>query len=144
MKKSITLLAAFIMTIMLHSQAFAAKVVFGDKEAIRFIANTTIPSPTGERLFLGRRVLTKSFGLPYNTIDEGYVLGVSGSSSKYYPLPEGNKLTQLQSMGYLPNPLPAYEQDWLDYVFGHLLWFFVLAVLGWVGFKYFVGQMRRK
>ena len=86
-----------------------AKLWFGAGEHIRFVANTTIPGAGGQRLYLARKLTMHSFVLPYSVKDDGYVLGVSGDSKAYHPLPEPAKLQTLQAAGYLPNPLPAWE-----------------------------------
>lgn len=135
MKRLIHAVFAVAITCLFQTNAYAGRMVFGDKESIRFIANTTLTSPSGERLFLGRRVLTHNFILPYSSEDEGYVFGVSGESSKYYPLPSGEKLSQIQSLGYLPNPLPQYEEDWLDFTLNHFLWFSLLGIGGSAAIK---------
>lgn len=106
---------------------------FGKDEHIRFLANTTIPGPGQSRLYLGHLVETRIFLLPYCVKSRGYVLGISGESSKYIPLPQGEKLQELQANGYLPNPLPSIEFTAFDYVMGYMLWFFIpfsiLAIL---------------
>lgn len=118
-----------------HAQAHAA-FKFGSSETIRFVAETSLQGPGGEKLYLGRMVATRSFGLPYTIKDQGYVLGISGESRRYYPLPQGAQLAALQQAGRLPTPLPPFELDTLDLLFGHLLWVTLLGLAGWGAYVY--------
>jgi hypothetical protein len=104
-----------------------AALKFGASENIRFVANITLAGPSGERLYLARKITQQSFLLPYSIQDDGYVIGISGESKKYYPLPQGERLEALQKAGYLPRPLPPYELEPLDLVFGYSLWIFLLG-----------------
>ncbi|MBL0728395.1 STM3941 family protein [Piscinibacter sp. HJYY11] len=100
-----------------------AKLTFGEVERLQHVANTTLTDPSGAQLYLARKLVEKHFLLPYALEDQGYVLGISGDSRRYYPMPTGDKLAALQQAGHLPTPLPPFELDTLDRVFGHLLWF---------------------
>jgi len=104
-----------------------AALMFGASESIRFVANITLPGASGERLYLARKITQQSFLLPYSIQDDGYVIGISGESKKYYPMPQGERLEALQRAGYLPRPLPPYELQPLDLVFGYSLWIFLLG-----------------
>lgn len=105
-----------------------AKLRFGEVERLRHVADTTLTDPSGARLHLARKVVERHFLLPYALEDQGYVLGVSGDSRAYYPLPTGEKLATLQQAGHLPTPLPPYRLDTLDWVVGHLLWLTLLGL----------------
>jgi hypothetical protein len=133
---------ALALLLLTNTPAFAAKLMFGTSESIRFVANTSLRGPSGARLFLGRKVTTKSFLLPYTVKDDGFVLGISGESSRYIALPTGAELERLQVEGFLPKPLPSWKVDWLDWLFGHLLWVLVVGVGGWYLRKHLI--LRRK
>ena len=141
MKKCKLLIYLFALTVfsVLHSQANAA-LKFGTSDQIRFISNTTLTGPNGERLFLARRISQKNFLLPYAMEDKGYILGISGESDRYFPLPEGDRLKAIQLAGYLPRPLPAYEISTLDMIFGHLLWIVLAGLVVYGGYKYAMGR----
>jgi hypothetical protein len=102
-----------------------AGLKFGDKDTIHNLGNTTLKGPNGEQLYFGRLTTMKSFALPYTIEDKGYVLGVVGDYQRYYNMPDSEFIAQAQAEGTLPNPLPPYEMDELDYAFGHALWIFL-------------------
>ncbi|MES2041147.1 MAG: DUF6585 family protein [Pseudomonadota bacterium] len=95
---------------------------------IDWVANTTVRGNDGEVLYLGRHLRSDVFFLPYNIADEGYVLGVKGSPTDYYPLPP-ERIRELQQTGMLPTPLPAYRIKLIDQIIGNALWIPLLAVL---------------
>jgi len=116
--------------------AHAAKLHFGADERIHFVQDVSLQGPQDEDLYLGRMVVTKSFLLPYVVKDEGFVLGVTGDSHRYFSLPEEATVQAMQSAGLLPNPLPPYELTTLDLVMGNLLWLFVAGFAVYGGYKY--------
>lgn len=126
---------ATLLFALVHAQAHAA-FKFGSSETIRFVAATSVQGQGGETLYLGRMVAMRSFGLPYAIEDRGFVLGISGESRRYYPLPQGEQLAALQRAGHLPTPLPAFALDTLDLLFGHLLWLTLLALAGYAAYVY--------
>lgn len=113
-----------------------AALKFGKSESIRFVANVPLEGPKGEKLFLGRMVAMDSFLLPYTVRDEGYVLGVSGESRRYFRMPEGEQLAALQRAGRLPDPLPTFALTRLDLAFGHALWIFLGAMGLWAAYAW--------
>jgi hypothetical protein len=132
----------FFMLLLLQGNCYAAKVRFGDKESIRFVQETTVPTPSGEKLYLGRRVLMKQFVLPYLLVDNGYVLGVTGTNGDFYNLPQGDELKVLQLQGHLPNPLPEYQEDWFSLLIGHSLWILIGGLLVWFGIAMMLKKKR--
>lgn len=126
-----------LFVVALWQNTASAALKFGDEDKIRFIANTTLEGPKGERLYLARRLTTKSFLLPYTIEDNGFVLGVSGDSTRYFDFPENERLAEIQKAGHLPSPLPIYELDLADVLFGRSLWI-VLLVLGAYGAYQFI------
>lgn len=103
------------------SPAQAAKLRFGTQENIVKIDDTGIKGPRGEELFLAYKYSHHAFLLPYKITDDGYVLGVKGSTTSYFKLDDA-QIKTLQGRGLLPSPLPAYEISAFDYAFGYSLW----------------------
>ncbi|GEM_PF-332153 len=128
MRKLLTIFLVSFTILSWHGSA-SAGLKFGTDESIRFVANITLKGPAGERLYLARKITTKSFLLPYTVKDDGFVIGISGESKKYFPMPQGERLLKLQEEGYLPNPLPAYTLETLDWAFGHALWLTLIGLL---------------
>jgi hypothetical protein len=116
----LTLLLPLLLT--LWHAPVQAKLRFGEVERLRHVATTTLTDSSGATLYLARKIVEKHFLLPYALDDQGYVLGVSGDSRRYYPLPAGEKLAALQQAGHLPTPLPPYKLDTIDLLLGHALW----------------------
>jgi len=117
------LLPALVVLLEFSAQANAAgPALFGSKETIRFVANTSLPPENGKSLYLGRRITVKSFMLPYDLQDGGFVLAVTGEPGNYSPLPAGKKLQTLQDNGSLPRPLPPFHFRFGDYLVGYALW----------------------
>lgn len=130
MKKSL-LITMLLALLGFSSQAVAGKVMFGQQDSIHFVANTTITGPGGARLFLGHLVTMHAFLLPYYVESKGLVLGVSGDSKKYIPLPAEQQLTALKKEGLLPNELPVPELSIFDYIFGFSLELLLLVCIGY-------------
>lgn len=130
----------FALVMLWHAPAHAA-LKFGHTERIRFVAATPLTDKDGTPLFLARKIVEKSFLLPYSIEDQGYVLGISGQSRRYHPLPEGDTLAALQRSGQLPTPLPPFELDTLDRLIGHALW---LALAGLIVYGAVHRAVRRR
>ena len=129
--KKILLITAFTVLLGLSSQANAGKLMFGQQDSIHFVANTTIPGPGGARLFLGHHVTMHAFLLPHYVESKGLVLGLSGESTKYIPLPATQELAEFKRAGFLPNDLPRPELSVFDYVFGFSLELLLLGAIGY-------------
>jgi hypothetical protein len=108
-----------------------ARLMFGKGEQVEFVSDTTVSGPAGQKLFLGRKVTTSSFLLPYSVHDDGYVFGVVGDSKRYYPFPDASKVKDMQTEGLLPNPLPAWEMPLFDKLFGNALWIALVGIVGY-------------
>ncbi|HRE16496.1 MAG TPA: STM3941 family protein [Rhodocyclaceae bacterium] len=143
MKKLLFCLGVPLLLAFWHVNAHAG-LKFGTVERFRFIANTTLEGPSGEKLYLARKITERHFLLPYAITDDGYVLGISGESRQYFPMPEGVKLEAIQNAGYLPKPLPAFELDTFDLVFGHLLWVGLAALMLYGTYLYLGSRFRPK
>ena len=110
-----------------------AKFEFGTTESIRKISGCRYQETEGEALYLGYKISRHALLLPYSMSDDGYVLGVRQIADRYYPL-TAEQISAFQSEGTLPNPLPKYEIDKLDWAVGHALWLtlpLVLAAMFW-------------
>lgn len=110
--------------------ANAGKLLFGTEDSIHFVANTTLQTPQG-RLFLGHRVRTHAFLLPFFVESKGLVFGVSGEPKKYIPLPPETELANLKAAGILPQQLPRPRLEAFDYLFGFALEWFILGSIGY-------------
>ena len=131
--KHCTVLLIAMMFIVMSSTAEARGFRFGDDVRINFIEDVTLKGNDSEALFLGYKTTTKFFLLGVYVTDDGYVLGIKGKE-EYYDLP-ADKVTEFQSQGLLPNPLPPYQLATLDYVFGYSLWLALVALLAYGGFS---------
>ena len=129
MFKNLILLPLFFLLLVISNQANAL-LMFGSSDSIRIISNVSVKGANGQELFLGYRVTTKAFLLPYYVKSNGYVLGIKGDSKKYYPLPEKPVLDALQTRGELPNPFPPIKQRTVDYLIGYSLWISLLFIFG--------------
>ena len=114
------------------SASASARTLFGEGESLRHIEYVNLRGPSGEELYLGRKVLFQNFVLPYSVSDGGYVLGVVGNSRAYYPLPNPEKLKVLQSRGQLPNPLPPWELSFYDKFIGRWSWLLFCVIFAYL------------
>ena len=73
---------------------------------------------------------------------DGYVLKPPGADI-YFPL-DDEKISALQQLGVLPDPLPAFAIPALDYAFGYSLWILIAGILIWVGGGELVRKRRAK
>lgn len=142
MRRFLIAVVAPLVLVLWHPQAQAG-FQFGTSEHIRFVANITLQGPQGERLYLGRKVAQKSFILPYTVRDDGFVLGISGESKRYYPLPQGQQLEAIQRAGHLPTPLPEYELETFDLIFGHALWLTLIGFAVFGAYKHLTRNRQR-
>lgn len=109
--------------------AEAARGKFGTEDELRFVQETKIKQ-SGINLFLARKIRTENFLLPYMIADEGFVL--ADHNRGYYPLDEA-KIKEFQAQGLLPNPLPPFKLETMDYVMGYSLWLLIAGVGAWMG-----------
>jgi len=103
--------------------------IFGKNETIHKIQDINLKGPDGEQLFLGYKSTSHFFLAGIYLSDDGYVLGVEGKSNLYYPMPEGEKLVELQNTGMLPENLPDYQISIWEYLLGYSLWPILLVAL---------------
>jgi hypothetical protein len=55
----------------LASQASSEKLLFGAEERVSYVAPVELKGPSGEPLFLGRKITTNAFLLPYTMSKAG-------------------------------------------------------------------------
>jgi hypothetical protein len=55
----------------LASQASSEKLLFGAEERVSYVAPVALKGPSGEPLFLGRKITTNAFFLPYTMSKAG-------------------------------------------------------------------------
>jgi hypothetical protein len=123
--------------------AHADAALFGEQDSIRFVADTTIQTPGG-RLYLGHRVTTHAFLLPFAVEDRGLVFGVSGDPGRFVPIPPAEELAGLQAAGLLPRDLPRPQLGWTDYLVGYSLELVIVAVLAFfLAWKKMASRRRR-
>jgi hypothetical protein len=127
MKRLIVLLMGLML---LAPSAANAAGRFGKSEEIDRIAPVALVGPSGEHLFLAHKVTTLWFMAGVYMKDDGYVLGVEGQDKAYYALPP-EKMALAQKAGLLPNPLPAYEIQPIQYLLGYSLWIVLVFVIAW-------------
>lgn len=122
-------LALFAAALMLPSSADAAKLYFGSDEKLHVLAETQITNE-GKPISLCYKAYTYFLIGGVYTTDE-YVLCEGGTSTRYWPLPQGDRLANLQQQGLLPSPLPAYTRPTIDYLAGYSLWLLIVFVAAW-------------
>ncbi len=109
---------------------------------IRCLQDFKQPSPKGEALCIANKLTFHGVIFPVALRDDGYVLGVKGTS-KYYLLPEA-RIAALQAAGALPRPMPPYTIGIADYVCGYLLWIFLAVTTAIVVAKVWKARRIRK
>jgi uncharacterized tellurite resistance protein B-like protein len=113
--------------------ANAAK--FGTREKLHVIAPTQL-TMEGKPLSICYKAETYFFIAGVYTTDE-YVMCEGGASKRYWPMPAGQQLADLQNAGLLPSPLPPYSRDAIDYAFGYSLWIILALIPIWLIFDHF-------
>ena len=125
MKKSISIAGLMLVGILAFSNQVHS-MGFGGQETIHKIVDVKLKGANSEKLFLGYKTYILFFIAGIYVKDEGYVLGISGSNSKYYPFPSGEELKNFQASGMLPTELPEYSIPFIEYVFGYSLWIILI------------------
>lgn len=119
------------------SSAEAAKMRFGAEETLTHYADTGV-QVGGEKLSLCYKATTQWFLLGVWTTDEAVLC--DQARRRYWALPKGDQLKQLQAAKRLPDPIPPYERPFIEYAFGYSLW--VLGGLIGVGILLSRGRTR--
>lgn len=117
--------------------AAAAKMRFGAEETLTHYADTGV-EVGGEKLSLCYKATTQWFLLGAWTTDEAVLC--DRARRRYWALPEGDQLKQLQAAKRLPDPIPPYDRPFIEYAFGYSLW--VLGGLIGVGIVLSRGRAR--
>jgi hypothetical protein len=116
----------------ISTSAFAAKLRFGDEDTLTVYAETNVRAGA-DKLSLCYKATT--FWLLAGVYTTGEVVLCNQARTRYWPLPTGDKLAELQRAGQIANPVPTYERPVIEYIFGYSLWILIggLAVGGVLG-----------
>ena len=112
---------------------------FGTDETVHRIEDVTLKGPKDETLYLGYMTRIRWFLGGIYVEDRGYVLGVQGDRTRFFPMPQGEALKGFQQRGFLPDPLPPYSLSFIDYLLGYSLW----LTLAGVALYCLVAKLRR-
>lgn len=106
---------------------------FGADERLHVVARTEMRADDWTPLSICYKGYTYYVLAGVYTTSE-LVLCEGKDSKRYFAVPSGEKLSELQKAGLLPSPLPAYTRDWTEYAIGYLLWLLMaaLALYVWV------------
>ena len=130
-----TIVLSISLVVLMSTEAFAKKGLFGTDERIHKIEDVNIRGAKGEELYLGYKTSSLFIFFGAYLKDEGYVLGVKGSYGTYYPLDDA-QIKSFQDKGNLPTPLPSYKIALSDYIFGYSLWIMIVVLGGLQLLKY--------
>lgn len=130
-----TIVLSISLVVLMSTEAFAKKGLFGTDERIHKIEDVNIRGAKGEELYLGYKTSSLFIFFGAYLKDEGYVLGVKGSHGTYYPLDDA-QIKSFQDKGNLPTPLPSYKIALSDYIFGYSLWIMIVVLGGLQLLKY--------
>ncbi|MGI9477375.1 MAG: hypothetical protein ACR2PI_11775 [Hyphomicrobiaceae bacterium] len=123
-----TLAAALVMAaIVLPQDAQAGSFRFGNDQRLHSYAKTKMTNPEGKRVDLCYLTETYNVIAPAYTTDRMVLCDTK--TDRYWEVPTGKRLADLQQAGFLPSPLPGYQRPWWDVVLGYMLW----IVLGGYG-----------
>ncbi len=142
----------FSFAVLIPNISSAKKIggLFGKEENIKEIMALEGKGPNGEEVYLAYKTTGIFFFMGAYLSDDGYVLGIRGTSGSYYPLDE-NQIKTFQENGFFPTPLPQYEIPFVDWFWGFALWILlaVIAILWFLpiggdsfakGCKYYFGK----
>ena len=133
--KTITLLGLAIAAMTLTTstcQAARGRVFFGKNETLHRLADVSLTGPNGEPLALGFKTSALFLGLGIYCKDDGYVLTTANDPDRYFVMPDGEKVRQMQTAGLLPQPLPGYQVPASEYAIGYSLWWVALLGAGYL------------
>ncbi len=113
----------------------------GIHERIYALTDVNLKGKNNEALYLGHLVKTHDLYLWNNVSDEGYVLGVSNTVDRYYPLPVPEVVAKMQQADLLPKKFPEYRLSISDYVMGY---FFYLLVAVLSLYSYIKNELKQR
>lgn len=97
--------------------------IYGTSESIEMVSPTFLTGPDGRVLYIGRKVSTHFFLLPYSMTDDGLVIGVAGDSSHYYKITDMQVLRDSSPvMANLVDNPPPWRPSFMQQLWGHALW----------------------
>lgn len=134
----------FILVLLFSGSSFARGLSFGDQDKLSFIQEVKLKGAKGEVLHLGYRITTKFFLAGVWLTDQGYILADKNNKEKAYYTLTADQMSSYQAKGLLPNPLPKYEIQPMDYVFGYSLWLLLIILATYYGIKYFINKNKQE
>lgn len=146
MKLTTTLV--LIIGMLISSNTYAKGLFrFGDQDSLHFLEDVKLKGAKEEALYLGYRTTTKFFLAGVYLTDHGYVLPAKKNEDSqvesYYTLTD-EQITSYQSEGLLPEPLPEYKIEMLDYLIGYSLWLLILVGLIYYGVKAWIKKNKKQ
>ncbi len=96
-----------------------------DLKCLEGIENFEIPTADGlTEVCFAAKVATQSFFIPWRVYVGDYVFAINGSESGYYNTNE-SAINSLQSTEKLPTPLPTYQIQGFELIWGNAAWILV-------------------
>tara|TARA_E500000331_G_C17250187_1_gene710770 strand:- start:1793 stop:2215 length:423 start_codon:yes stop_codon:yes gene_type:complete len=96
-----------------------------DLKCLEGIENFEIPTADGlTEVCFAAKVSTQSFFIPWRVYVDDYVFAIDGSESGYYNTNEST-INSLQSIEKLPTPLPKYQIQGFELIWGNAAWILV-------------------
>lgn len=115
---------------------------FGNDQNLFSYAKTKMTDGKGKQLDLCYLTETYHVFAPVYTTDRKVLCDVK--TKRFWELPTGARLAEVQKAGYIPNPIPAYNRPWWHIALGYSLWF-VLGAMGiYSGAKRVIGDKKTK
>lgn len=123
----IIVFAAIAVSALPPPQAHAGKMFFGADEKLHVIAPTEMKSSSGAPLYLCFKTYSYFFVAGLYATSERVICDGELSKS-YWPMPEPARLKEFQAAGLVPDPLPDYQVDTIEYIFGYSMWILIAAI----------------
>ena len=115
---------------------------FGNDQNLFSYAKTKMTDSKGKQLDLCYLAETYHVFAPVYTTDRKVLCNVK--TKRFWELPTGARLAEVQKAGYIPNPIPAYNRPWWHITLGYSLWI-VLGAMGiYSGAKRVIGGKTAK
>lgn len=132
-------LAVAALAVMVSSEAYAGKMLFGWDNTLYEIADVSLTGAEGEDLVLVHEVKKYFFIAGVWVKDAGYALAIKDKLEEdFYDFPAAEEVVAYQAEGLLPNPLPSYKIPFIEYIFGYSLWLILGAIGIYYGIKFLI------